>query len=70
MKVKIKDQKVAESFGKKVGDVVEIQDWQISKWVKNQWGQEVADKPAKKEEKVEIETKELKAEKETKDATD
>ena len=70
MKVKIKDKKVAASFGKKVGAVVEIQDWQLAKWVAKGWGEEVTDKPAAKEEKAEKETKELKVEKETKDATD
>lgn len=70
MKVKIKDKKVAESYGKKVGSVVEIEDWQLDKWVANGWGEEAKSKSIEKEEKPEIETKELKVDKETKDATD
>ena len=70
MKVKIKDKKIAESFGKKVGSVVEIQPWQLDKWVAKGWGEAVTEKPVEKEEKAEIETKELKVEKETKDATE
>lgn len=68
MKLKIKDAKVAAAMGKKVGQIVDIFDHQAAKWIANGWGAEV--KKADKEEKAAKETKELKAEIETKDATE
>lgn len=64
MKLKLKSEKIAKQFGKKVGQIVIIPDSQVEKALALGWGVEA------KEEKVKIETKELKLESETKeDAT-
>lgn len=70
MKVKITDKKIAQAYGKKVGATVEIEEWQLTKWIVNGWGVEAKSQSIIKEEKPELETKELKVDKETKDATD
>ena len=69
MKFKVKNEKVAKDLGVKVGATVEVPSQHADKWLRMGWGSEVA-KKADKEEKAEIETKELKLENETKDATD
>lgn len=68
MKFKVKNEKVAKDLGVKVGDTVEVIEQHAEKWVRMGWGSEIAAKK-EKQEKAEIETKELKVEKETKDAT-
>ena len=69
MKFKVKNEKVANDLGVKIGATVKVPASQADKWVRMGWGSEVV-KKADKEEKAEIETKELKIENETKDATD
>ena len=65
MKLKLKSEKIAKQFGKKVGQIVIIPDSPVEKALALGWGVEA------KEEKAKIETKELKLESETKeDATD
>lgn len=65
MKLKLKSEKIAKQFGKKIGQIVEIPDWQVEKALALGWGVEA------KEEKAKVETKELKLISETKeDATD
>jgi hypothetical protein len=68
MKFKVKNQKVANHLGVKVGSVVNVLESQVDKWIKFDWGTEVI-KKSKKEEKENFETKELKTDNETKDAT-
>ena len=69
MKFKVKNEKVAKDLGVKIGDTVKVPSSQAEKWIRLGWGSEDA-KKNNKEEKAEIETKELKIENETKDATD
>lgn len=69
MKFKVKNEKVANDLGVKIGATIDVPEQQADKWLRMGWGSEVA-KKADKEEKAEIETKELKIENETKDATD
>ena len=69
MKFKVKNEKVANDLGVKVGAIVEVLEQHADKWLRMGWGSEVA-KKSDKEEKSEIETKELKIDKDTKDATD
>lgn len=68
MKLKIKDASAAKSAGKKVGDSIDLFDAVAEKWIARGWASKLG--KISKEEKAVKETKELKAEIETKDATE
>jgi len=68
MKFKVKNEKVAQDHGVKIGATIDVLEQHADKWIRMGWGTKV-EKKADKEEKTEIETKELKFENETKDAT-
>jgi len=66
MKFKVKNEKIAAQLGVKKNAIVDVPDQHADKWKRMEWGVEYI----AKEEKKEFETKELKIETETKDATD
>tara|TARA_R100000329_G_scaffold109260_2_gene89737 strand:+ start:592 stop:780 length:189 start_codon:yes stop_codon:yes gene_type:complete len=62
MKIKCKTEITREGVEYQIGDIVDIPESNVSKWIEKGWGEKVIIK----EEKSKKETKELKVKKETK----
>ena len=62
MKIKFKTEITREGVEYQIGDIVDIPESNVSKWIEKGWGEKVVSK----EDKSKKETKELKVKKETK----